>query len=244
MVWAVVLLLLLYSPTLALAEDVQTVETVPVVNESYVIEQKLDTINQTLTDGFREMNEVSEPKGQDDSDLELETLNSIDSKLTQIVGEQTTAGLMEQAPLAASASHAFVAYANMSPTSAYANYAVGLLPKLKWDEHYVLVQDTSSSYTFVWGELVNENNTIAGEGSYVRWYYTGNAQGYREERGSGSVSVTPNGYTVLSDLGEYPMVGGSEELQRREVGFYALVAVVIFVLHSVWRFVLRNSQPY
>lgn len=129
-------------------------------------------------------------------------------------------------------------YGNVSPTGSYAEYAKGLLPRMEYKDHYVFLQDTSSSYVMAYGDLTLGNGSISGTGKWSRWYYSGNQYGYLYEKGNGSISVTLNNHVVMSDLGDYPMFESNEQI-RKEVGFYAVVGVSIFSFCTVLGFVLR-----
>lgn len=140
------------------------------------------------------------------------------------------------------ATTAFLAYANVPSSGTYWQYATQLLTKVPWGSHYVFVQDTQSSYTLVWSEnlkLSAQGTFIGSNTSWVRWYYAGSGTGYVMQNGSGDVTVTPQGYVVLSDLGLYPTLGGSSELYRKEVGFYVVVAACLSSLRYVWSFLVR-----
>lgn len=256
MVWALVIIItLMLSPTLALAEDGVMTETHPVAEVDTSEVEGLNRLNQTVETQLQQINDkldaeareretekqleeiesVSNPQEQ-----QLQVLTNIDNTLTEISGRDESVQLMAQEPLLAASSHAFVAYANVSPTGTYAQYAIGMLPRVAWKEHYVFLQDTSSSYVFMWGDLTEaDDNTISGSGRYVRWYYSGNQYGYLTEDGEGSISATLNSHVVLSDLGTHPILGDELPLLRREVALYAVAAVVIFSLASVWTFTVR-----
>lgn len=252
MVWAVILSVVLacFAPHMAFAEDeptdsgipLEVVEPVPSTDVSSAIDnlrhdllvsndvqsQKLDTlIEQTKPEQPVTINEMDE----------LDYLASIDAKLDGLAPEVVE--IEQQESRAAVSINTFNAYANVSPTSAYATYAKGLLPRVGFGEHYCFLQDTNSSYVFIWGALSN-GSTISGTNvKWVRWYYVNNTSGYVEEYGGGDVTVNPSNHVILTDLGDRPMLDSSIELLRREVGFYAVVSVVLFSLVAVWGFVVR-----
>lgn len=180
---------------------------------------------------------------------ELDYLISIDDKLSEITLRETAEDAEVQAVGGTRATtYTFGAYTNPSPTGTYATYALGLLPRVGFGEHYVYLQDTQSSYVFVWGELTaTSSSQVTGDAKWVRWYNAGTQYGYVQESGSGSVTVNTNNHVIISDLQGWPMLTGSNsEMVRREVGFYAQVAVVLFVLAGVWSFTLRyrtSSTP-
>lgn len=205
------------------------------------VSSTLDQTNQTL-DKILETVTTSPDSEKLTEDREIELLSSIDSHVLELVGQGQS--VVETAePLASggrSTTLSLMAYANMSPTSAYANYAVGLLPKVGWSDHYVMVQDSVNSYTFIYGDIEYDTDTLVGYGcDWVRWYYQSQTRGYVMENGIGDVTVTPNGYVVISDLGPYPMLSNNNEMLRKEVGFYAIVAAAVFSLASVWGFTTR-----
>lgn len=251
-------------PARALADEGEDVaQPVVVPSTTYDYSQKLDTISQdvrgvgssvdlertdvvnhlitieTLLSPTPEPEPVQEVK-EEKSD-ELKTLESIDKGI-EALSETLATEVVEveqQAPLKAASRATFAAYANASPTNQYAYYAAGYLPRMGFGEHYAYLQDTSSSYVLVWGNLTESDGGITGSGQWVRWYYASNSVGYVTETGSGSVTVSPSGHVVLSDLDGYPMLVVGDELLRREVGFYAVVACAVFCLSSVLGFCVR-----
>lgn len=182
--------------------------------------------------------EKKEEKSEETKQLEKigEQLESIQKELTPEVVE-----VEEQKPVSATkATVTFTAYGNANPTNQYAQYSIGLLPRLGYGEHYIYLQDTSSSYVFVYGDLRRtDTNSYSGNAKYVRWYYVNNVNGYVQENGSGNVIVSTAGHVVMSDLEDRPMLAVGSELIRREVGFYALTACSIFCLASVLGFCVR-----
>lgn len=180
---------------------------------------------------------------------ELDYLISIDDKLSEITLRETAEDAEVQAVGGTRATtYTFGAYTNTPPTGTYATYALGFLPRVGFGEHYVYLQDTQSSYVFVWGDMnATSSSQVTGDAKWVRWYNAGTQYGYVQESGTGSVTVNTNNHVIISDLQGWPMLtGANTELVRREVGFYAQVAVVIFVLAGVWSFTLRyrtSSTP-
>lgn len=267
MVWSVALVaVLLLSPTYVYAaEDVSTVQpaqTIQVDNsalEGQILDLKtelqrqndtittlLSTIEVTLSNIERYTEpKPEEKKSKDEKDTE-DYLISIDEHLSDIGSKLGEPEIQEQKSVSRAQSFNFVCYGNAPSTGTYTLYAAGLLPKMRWDEHYCFFQDTSSSYTIVWGDNLeySGNNTFAGTSCrYVRWYYSGQQYGYQTESGTGDISISTSGHVVLSDLANYPMLEGSEQHSlRMEVAFYACVALVIRTLHHVWRFTLRNGN--
>ncbi len=248
MVWALVLVILLFSPTLALAEEVTISESQPIVQDNSSL---LEGINSGIQDLNTKMDEYAKERESERQTREIEMtsdpqqqqvdlLTKIDETLTQISGRDESMQLQESGPVRAS-SVAFVAYANAPANGTYAQYAVGILPKIGWDDHYVFLQDANSSYVMAYGNLSRvDDNTISGSDvHWVRWYYSGTQYGYQTESGQGQVSVTLNNHVVLSSLSDFPTLGDGTEQLRREVMFYAFVAVTIFCLASVWNFTIR-----
>lgn len=193
------------------------------------------------------MTPVSEPeptveKKEEKSD-ETKQLEKIGEQLENIQKELTpeVVEVEEQKPVSATkATVTFTAYGNANPTNQYAQYSIGMLPRLEFGEHYIYLQDTSSSYVFVYGELrKTDTNSYSGNAKYVRWYYVNNVNGYVQESGSGTVIVNTASHVVMSDLDDRPMLAVGSELIRREVGFYALTACCIFCLASVLGFCVR-----
>lgn len=175
---------------------------------------------------------------------ELTELKSINKNLGILIEQNTGEKYTEEKSVGMSkAATAFVAYGNVSPTNQYAQYAIGLLPTLGWEEHYVFLQDSNQAYTFVWGDLsASGNHTISGSScSWLRWYWAGQSTGYVLERGAGSVTVSPSQYTLLADIDGWPTLGDGSEVLRREVMLYAVVAVCVFSLASVLRFCVRRG---
>ena len=130
------------------------------------------------------------------------------------------------------------AYSNVPSTGTYAEYAKGILPRADYGDHYCYVQDSSSSYLMAYGDLKLSGGNITGNAHWVRWYYGGTNVGFVTEQGEGNISINPASHVVMSDLGNYPMFESNEQL-RKELGFYAVVAVSVFSLVSVLGFVVR-----
>lgn len=266
MVWALVLAtILLLSPTYAYAaEDVSTETSTQVVVDTESLEQQIldlkienqrqldniQTLVSTMNVTLSNIERYLEPKPEEKKDPEAKDtedyLIGIQKSLDNISAQLETPQEQEQKSVTRTASYNFVAYQNVSPTNQYASYASGLIPRLRWSEHYVFLQDTSSSYVMVYGDTLeySGNNTFTGTSCrYVRWYYSNQTVGYLTESGTADVSVSTSGHVVLSDLATYPMLEGTEQHSLRvEVAFYACVAIVIRTLHHVWRFTLRNGN--
>lgn len=250
--WIVILLFYWLQHQTAFAEEVGPevpVSTVT-VNPPSTTETKLDGIDQRVSDLNTKLEDLTTYlKQQDELDeidntqeRQLDYLSSIDDKLTQIYGESDVSEA-EQQPVRAE-SVQFVAYANASPSGTYYNYSQGLMPRLGLNDHYVYLQDTQSSYVFAYGsfDYDEETKTFTGqEITWVRWFNQGAGLGYRVETGQSEVSVTCRDYMVLSDLGDWPLII-SDEMPRREVMIYAVVAIAIYSLHSVWSYTLRNRN--
>lgn len=181
-------------------------------------------------------------KKEEKSD-ETKALEKIDERLQDIQKEiaPEVVEIEEQDSLAkARATVTFTAYANVNPTNQYAQYSIGLLPRLSYGEHYIYMQDTSSSYVFIYGDLrKTDTNSYSGTGKFVRWYYVNNVNGYVQENGEGNVIVSTANHVIMTDMDDRPMLAVGSELLRREVGFYALTACCIFCLASVLGFCVR-----
>lgn len=253
MVWAVILSVLLacYTPHLAIAEDIPdsggyVVEPIRESTNNDDVVGAIDRLRNDLLVGQDLQNlkidkliEQTQPEQTETiNDMnELDYLASIDAKLDGLAPEVLE--IEQQEARAAVSVNTFNAYANVSPTSAYASYAKGLLPRVGFGEHYCFLQDTNSSYVFIWGALANGSMITGTDVKWVRWYYVNNTSGYVEEYGGGDVTINPSNHVILTDLGDRPMLDSSIELLRREVGFYAVVTVVLFSLVAVWGFVVR-----
>lgn len=217
-----------------------------IIAQNGTIQTLLSTINVTLSDIKRQtepQKEESKKEGEKDTE---DYLIGIQKSLDNISSQLESPVEQEQKSVTRAGNTSFVAYTNVSPTGSYATYANGLIPRLKWDEHYCFLQDTSSSYVFIWGKSLeySDTNTFTGNSCrYVRWFYHSQSVGYQTESGTADVSVSTNGHVVLSDLALYPMLTETEHHAfRMEVAFYACVALVIRTLHHVWRFTLRNGN--
>lgn len=255
-------LALVVGPTSALADEEEPISA-PAAAPDY--STRLDTLSgdierlRTTVDSQRSeivthlqtmellMTPAPEPvenvEKKEEKSPELEQLEKIGEQLDGIQQEiaPDVVEIQEQKPVGASkAAMTFTAYANVSPNNQYAQYSTGMLPRLGYGDHYIFLQDTSSSYVFVYGKLSRTDvNSFSGSAKYVRWYYANQVNGYMQESGSGNVIVNTAGHVIMSDLDDRPMLGVSNELLRREVGFYALVAVCIFSVASVLGFCVR-----
>lgn len=253
---------LVANPTCALADEE---EPLPVVYNAPDYATRLDTLSgdierlrltvdgqrtevvqhlqtlETLVTPLPEPVETVEKK--EEKSEETKALEKIDERLEEIQKELTpeVVEIEEQSSLGnARATVTFTAYSNANPTNQYAQYSIGLLPRLQYGEHYIYMQDTSSSYVFIYGDLKKvDTNSYSGTGKYVRWYYVNNVNGYVQENGSGSVIINTAGHVIMSDMDDRPMLAVGSELLRREVGFYALTACCIFCLASVLGFCVR-----
>lgn len=203
--------------------------------QRYELQQKLTSI-ETLLTPVEEVEKVEEKKEEKSDEVKLlESLNETVSGLAK----SEVVEIEEQQPVQQTrAATSFTAYTNVSPTGTYAQYAIGYLPRVGYGEHYCFLQDTSSSYTFAWGDLAKSGSNISGNAKWVRWYYTSNYN-YVMQSGEGSVTISPDNHTVMSDLDGWPMLGDGTDAMRKEVGFYAVVALCIFSLASVLNFTLR-----
>lgn len=255
-------LALVAGPACALADETEPVQT-PTLAPDY--STRLDTLSGDIerlrqsVEGQRSevvthlitMETLMTPKPEpvetvekkDEKSEETKQLEKIGEKLDNIQKEiaPEVVEIEEQKPVStAKATVTFTAYSNANPTNQYAQYSVGLLPRLSYGEHYIYMQDTSSSYVFVYGDLrKTDTNSFSGNAKYVRWYYVNNVNGYVQESGSGNVIVNTASHAIMSDLDDRPMLAVGSELIRREVGFYALTACCIFCLASVLGFCVR-----
>ena len=243
------------SQTLAVEPDIMT--------EQYEPAQTIDVsgINERLTTIDVDMN-INANKSEDklnkigdslsiiqqeltpkDGKSTNDYLSSIEDKLSTIAGNSSEPEIAEQKSVQTRASSiAFVAYSNAPSSGTYVNYASGYLSQMGYSDNYVFLQDTSSSYVFVFGDLSPiDTNTISGSNvKWVRWYYSNNNVGYVMETGQSNVTITTNNHVVLSSLPKWPsMSGSSDEQLRKEVGFYALVLVSCSVLRDIWSFLVR-----
>lgn len=211
------------------------------VQHLLTIETYLKPVPVTVVEPVQEDDE--EKKSPETEQLEKveKSLEGIDKRLESIgkAIEPEIEQIEEQKPLAATkAGVSVTAYSNVPPTGTYAEYAKGMLPRAEYGDHYCYLQDASSSYVMVYGNLHLSGGNITGTGKWVRWYYSGNQIGYVTEQGEGNVTINPNSHVVVSDLGNYPMFE-SNELLRKEIGFYALVGVSVFCVASVLGFCIR-----
>lgn len=231
MVWALILALALVTP--AYAEDIEVIsepEQIEVVTQEEVKEdaQEEKAVEPVADEGLEQVKE--EPVIEKVEEGSKERALEVDS---------TEVG----SPLGTTrATLNLTAYGNVSPTNQYAIYSVGLLKEVPYENgHYVFLQDTAQSYCMVVGK--GDSILNLSDCKWWRWYNAGVNVGWVLERGTGSVAVTEGRYTVISDFEGYPALqDNSLEVLRREVMFYALVAVAAHVLCSVWSFVLRYSH--
>lgn len=214
------------------------------VDQSQVLQQ-LDTISiqlDNLTQVVTPVPDKDEIKTDDENEdsPELTQLKEINDKVGILTNGQIEPEETELKPVKAAANVTVVAYGNVSPTSQYAHYAAQIVPKMQWNDDYVFVQTANSEYYLFWGDLSQpDSGTITGTAMWVRWYFTGNTTGYVMQDGSGQVSISTNGYTVLSTKGNYPLLDDGTDMLHKEVTFYALVACALFSLRYVWAFLVR-----
>lgn len=247
-------------PSRALADEEEAVETPAAVSSPYVdysaqlqsLSVGLGNVKTSIDDGRYEIQqhlvaietlltpveEKEEDTKKEEKSAELKALEGISKQLEELTKDETVK-IDEQEPVGLSkAGVSFDAYGNVSPTGTYASYAIGYLSRVGFGEHYVYLQDTSSSYVMCWGDLTSSGTNVNGSGNWVRWYYTNNYS-YVMQYGSGQISIEAGNKVILSDLEPWPMLGDGTDVLRREVGFYAVVALCVFSLASVLGFTLR-----
>lgn len=255
-------LALVAGPTRALADEEQPV---PVVQNGLDYSTRLDTLSADierlrgtvdsqrteLVTHLQTIELLLTPQPEPVETVEKKAEKSEETKQLEKIGEKLdniqkeiapeVVVIEEQKPLSTTkAAVTFTAYANANPSNQYAQYSIGLLPRLGYGEHYIYLQDTSSSYVFVYGDLSKtDTNSFSGNAKYVRWYYVNNMNGYVQESGRSNVIVNTASHVIMSDLDDRPMLAVGSELIRREVGFYALTACCIFCLASVLGFCVR-----
>lgn len=252
MVWALILLLVISTP--AFADDGLEVVSVPdpVMIESNSSDEVISDVSdssevqaigkdeQRNTDAEKELEEVKESTSDEQGQNPEEELHLDSTEESNKDVEGSEGNVLSVKAVGDRAAVSFTAYANMSPSNQYALYAEGLLKEVRQDESYCLVQDTNASYAFVVGKADSIQSFT--DARWWRWYNT-TGYGWRLERGSGSASVNAGAYQVISNIEGYPsLVTEVQDVTRREVMFYALVAVAAHVLCSVWSFVLRYSH--
>lgn len=224
--------------TVAYADEIEDVEKVV---DNSVQSQQVDQTNKTLgeisgkLDGLEEVNAGI---------VELsESVDGVESKIDSLIVQGADP---EPAPVerltAANQQLTINAYGNVSSTNQYASYAKQTIPKMGWDDDYVFVQDSSSSYVLVWGDLdYHSASGFTGQNAhFVRWYYAGTGTGYLVQSGDADVDIHVGSYVVLSNLGEYPILDDGICLLRMEVAFYAICAALLYTLGGIARFLLRN----
>lgn len=199
-------------------------------------QDKLRSIDQSLSD----MRDELTPKdGKSTNDY----LSSIEDKLSQVAGNTSQEQLLDAPPLNRTrAGITFVCYANAPASGTYYNYASGYLQQMEYGDDYVFLQDSTSSYVLVFGQLSQiDSNTISGDNvKFCRWYYSNNNVGYLMETGQNNITISTNNHVVLSSIPKWPaMMSANDEVFRKEVGFYALVLVSCSVLRDVWSFLVR-----
>lgn len=245
MVWSLVLSLVLFSSPAVTDEGIEVVNNP--LGEVITLDQtdesdEIVTNEVQQSEGNAEEKDSEEEVSQDTGEDETHETEGVSSKQLLQSGndEDESITVSSVKALGDRASVTFSAYANMNPSSTYALYAEGLLKEVGQDESYCLVQDSNASYAFVVGKA--DSISSFSDARWWRWYNT-TGYGWRLERGSGNASVNAGSFQVISNLKGYPsLVTEVQEVFRREVMFYALVATCVFCLASVWGFSIRVSQ--
>lgn len=209
-----------------------------------VIEQ--ETPKQEIVSEVEDNNAKEEEKQDETGPNQPEQVK--DTKAAEVMEEERKEQPMEDytadigAPIGnTKAGLNLTAYGNVSPTNQYALYATGLLKEVPYDGHYVFLQDTSQSYVMVAGK--GDSISSLSDCRWWRWYNAGVNVGWVLESGGGSVSVSAGRYTVLSDFEDWPALQqNSDEVLRREVSLYALVAAIMHVLYCIWSYQLRGAK--
>lgn len=231
---------------MALADEVEQTSVV-----TYDDSQLVQLLTDQKTESKESNKVLSEISGKLDTvDDVKNSVDNVDSKLKGIDGKIDSLILEQSEPepepvkklQATKGKITYSVYGNANPTSQFASYAKQIIPKVGWNDDYIFLQDTSSSYVLVYGDLdLYSAGTVTGTGcNYVRWYYSGTGTGYLMQSGSSDVDISLNGYVVLSSLGSYPLIDDGFTLFRQEVAFYAVVAVLLFCLSNIWGFTLRS----
>ena len=243
-------LALVLAPSPALAEGTDTADSphTEAIDYSGKLDLLSTEVSELLTEEVKSNQEIRDslekllPDEQEvpsDEPTDTDYLKSIDEKLSDVIASGEEPEIQVQQTMLAASSLSFSSWSNVSPTGAYATYAAGMLPRVGFGQHYVFMQDSSSSYVFIWGDLAYDGQFFTGDADYVRWYYAGQGTGYVMESGSGSVTAAAGSYVVMSDLGGYPLLDAQGDLLRKEVTYYAMVALCVFSLAHVWLFCIR-----
>lgn len=237
------LFLLFALPVNAMAVDetVKDDKEIVVQVDNKEVAESVDSLNKT----------IGEVSGK------LDKLNDVNSKLTEIdSGIGTVDGkldtlLMQGAEPEIKAVERvsgtnlnLTAYGNVSPTNQFAEYAKNIIPKMGWNDDYVYIQDSSSSYVLVYGNLDYHSSGVF-EGSdctYTRWYYSGTGSGYLCQSGLANIRISVGDYVVLSTMGNYPLLDNGFTLFRQECCYYVTAAVILFCLRSCFAYVTRNAK--
>lgn len=109
--------------------------------------------------------------------------------------------------------------------------------KLPLGVDYVYFRDSQYVYSFVYGNLSYSGSSFSGSGCTRINYNTSTGYGQQPTftvSNIGSFSLNVGNWLVYSNLGDYPLLGGSEGALRYKILDYAVVGILsVFLL--LWR---------
>lgn len=237
-------LFLLFSvPVNALAVDetVQDDKEIVVQVDNKEVAESVESLNKTIGEVSGKLDKLNDVNTQ---------LTEIDSGISTVDGKLDTLLIQGAEPEIKAVERVsgvnlnFTAYCNVSPTNQYSEYARNVIPKMGWNDDYVFLQDSSSSYVLVYGDIDYYSSGVF-EGTdctYTRWYYSGTGTGYIQQSGMANIRISVNDYVVLSTLGDYPLLDNGFTLFRQECCYYVTAAVILFCLRSCFAYVTRNAK--
>lgn len=247
MVWALILLLVLSCPTVALADEDEEQDIIEVVTtedfEEYqgLVNQIEADQNVTIDTLGESVENISDEITQVKEDMEIVRNTEVDfpETIKVIPTDVMEINNLESEPLRSITS---TCYATLTNNSSGANYLSGMLPKLGWNQDYVAWQDTNASYILAYGQIEYENGTFTStDCEYVRYYRTNNTS-WLYEYGSGTLNLDAGNYGVLSSLGDYPILGEGQHEQLLFYQFAIVLTLSIYAFRSVFSFLLRTRS--
>lgn len=250
MVWALIILLLFSSPAYAdELEEIEEEEIVEVVTQTDLetYEQTLnqivsdqnvtiDTLADTVSTLADEVRETQENESEETEENQEESEVPSDAVLRVVLVDEVAEKNLEAEPTRSASGSV---YQTLTNGSSGATYLASMLNKLGWADDYVAWQDTNASYVLAYGDIEYENGVFLSDScDYIRYYRTQQTN-WMYETGTSSLNLNPQGYGVLSSLGQYPLLGDGNHEILLFFEFLAILCISIYSFRTVFAFLLR-----
>lgn len=229
MVWALIIVLALICPHVALAlpDDVAEIEAIEAVGVDD-LQSSREGEEDAEEDAVRD-EERSEPDSVGDEVVSLVTYNA----------EGEILSTTEQ-PRAIPASRAtYNIYASVTQNT-YSEMATNMLWRVPWSNDYVFWRSGQYTYVFAYGDFTFSSGRFdCTDANIVTFQLDSNYNGtYTMSKSTGSVSLVPSSYIVYSNLGDYPLID-NEIVYQKFIVFMGCVGLAMALVRSVFSFTYR-----